>query len=48
MTILIWPRLGGYLACWWDPTRSAPYDCKFGPTPAAAVDRLSLAEDVAA
>lgn len=42
MTILLWARMGGYLACWWDPNRSAPYDCKWAKTPAEAVDRLDL------
>lgn len=45
MTILLWPRLGGWLAAYWNPDRSAPYDVKWAKTPAAAVDRLNLAED---
>lgn len=40
-TILIWERDGGVLAAHWEPTRSAPFDVKWGSTPAEAIGRLT-------
>lgn len=42
MTILLWKRMGGWLAAWWEPDRSGPYDVKWGKTQAEAVERLEL------
>lgn len=42
MTILLWPQRHGWLASWWEPNRSAPYDVKFGFSVAEAIGRLDL------
>lgn len=40
-TILYWQRGDGWLAVWWEPNRSAPYDCKWGKTKAEALARIA-------
>lgn len=45
MTILLWRVQTGWLAAWWEPNRSSPYDVKWGDTPGEAVERLDLSPD---
>jgi hypothetical protein len=47
ITILLRRCQIGWLAMWWEPDRSAPYDCKWGFTRGEAVDRLDLEPDPA-